>query len=305
MSFSSAVRSFLLISLMAVFVLAVGLIDVSVLSSGGDYLSELRAWRGEVEEKLKADDGWLTIAGLFWLTEGDHRFGSGPDNDFILPRSAPETVGTISLSGGVVSVAVDAGVQVKMQGKPIRSATLERGPKYTLSVGDLDLWLHGSGERRAIRLRDPNSKLLKEFTGLKWFPADEAFRVKARFVPYAAPKDVQILNVFGDVLTMKSPGDLHFEVKGQSIVLQPFSGRDGRLSLIFRDQTSGKESYGAGRFMQAGAPKDGHVELDFNRAYNPPCAYNPHTTCPLPPKKNNLSIRIEAGEMAYKTSPNH
>ena len=239
MSLSPAVRSFLLICLMVLFAFAAGSTHESVLASGDDYLSDLQTWRGEVEEKLKADDGWLTIAGLFFLTEGDHRFGSGAGSDFVLPRSAPENVGTISLRGGVVSVAVDAGVQVKMDGKPIRSATLERGPKHALSIGDLDLWLHGSGERPAIRLRDPNSRLLKEFTGLKWFPADEAFRVKARFVPYAAPKDVQILNVFGDVLTMKSPGDLHFEIKGQSIVLQPFSGRDGRLSLIFRDQTSG------------------------------------------------------------------
>ena len=303
MSFSPAVRSFLLMSLTAVFVLAVGLTHGSVPASGNDYLSDLRAWRGEVEEKLKADDGWLTIAGLFWLTEGEHQFGSGDDNDIVLPKTAPETVGTFTVNDGVVSVVVDAGVQVTMGGKPIRSATLERGPKNALSVGVLDLWLHGSGERRAIRLRDPSSWLLAEFTGLKWFPVDEAFRVDARFMPYAVPKDVEILNVFGDVVSMKSPGELQFEVKGQAITLQPFSGRDGSLFIIFRDETSGKESYGAGRFMQAGAPQGGHVELDFNRAYNPPCAYNPHTTCPLPPKKNNLSIRIEAGEMAYKKSP--
>ncbi len=303
MSYCTAVRFPFVIFWIAVVILAAGLADVPVEASGNDYLSDLLTWRSEVEERLKAEDGWLTIAGLFWLTEGKHRFGSGAENDFVLPGSAPEAVGTFSLSGGVVSVVIDTGVQVTMDGKPVRSATLERGPKYTLSVGELDLWLHGSGERRAIRLRDPSSKLLTEFTGLKWFPVDEAYRVDARFVPYTVPKDVEILNVFGDVVIMKSPGELQFDVKGQEIVLQPFSGRNGSLFIIFRDETSGKESYGAGRFMQAGAPKDGLVELDFNRAYNPPCAYNPHTTCPLPPKKNNLSVRIEAGEMAYKTSP--
>ncbi len=303
MSYCTAVRFLFVILWIAVVILAAGPADVPVEASGNDYLSDLLTWRSEVEEKLKAEDGWLTIAGLFWLTEGKHRFGSGAENDFVLPGSAPEVVGTFSLSGGVVSVVIDTGVQVTMDGKPVRSATLERGPKYTLSVGELDLWLHGSGERRAIRLRDPSSKLLTEFTGLKWFPVDEAYRVDARFVPYAVPKDVEILNVFGDVVSMKSPGDLHFVVNGQDTVLQPFSGRDGSLFIILRDETSGKESYGAGRFMQAEAPKDGLVELDFNRAYNPPCAYNSYTTCPLPPKKNNLSVRIEAGEMAYKTLP--
>jgi uncharacterized protein (DUF1684 family) len=150
-------------------------------------------------------------------------------------------------------------------------------------------------------MRDPNSKLRKEFTGLKWFPVDESYRVSARFESYSEPRKVESLNVFGDVIEFMSPGELVFEINGQEHRLQPTSMRNDAFHLIIRDKTSGKETYGAARFLSTEPMKNGRVELDFNKAYNPPCAYNPYTTCPLPPKGNSLPVRIEAGEKAYKT----
>ncbi len=264
------------------------------------YQEGIQEWRSQVEERLKADDGWLTIAGLFWLSDGALRFGSAADNDFVLPEGAPEQVGTFTQHDKKITVQIEQDVHVTMHGNHIHSAVLERGPKYALTVGDLSLWLHGSGERQAIRMRDPNSKLRKEFTGLKWFPVDEAYRVSARFESYSEPRKVESLNVFGDVIQFMSPGELVFEMHGQEHRLQPTSMRNGAFHIIFRDKTSGKETYGAARFLNTEPAENGHVVLDFNKAHNPPCAYNPYTTCPLPPKGNALPLRIEAGEMAYK-----
>jgi uncharacterized protein (DUF1684 family) len=269
-------------------------------ANGETYVKEIETWRSERKANLEADDGWLTVAGLFWLTEGEHTFGSGPDNDMVLPKGAPARVGTFKHVDGKIAVDIEPGVRVTLNGEAVQTAVLERGPRHTLSVGDLRLWVHGSGQRRAIRLRDPNSQLRKDFTGLEWYPVDESFRVNARLVPYDEPKKVESVNVFGDAITFMSPGELVFEVHGQEVRLQPSSGRDGRLHLIFRDKTSGRETYGAGRFLNTEAPIDGNVVIDFNRAYNPPCAYNPYTTCPTPPKQNHMPVAIEAGEKAYK-----
>jgi uncharacterized protein (DUF1684 family) len=288
----------------ALFILITALAATSVIAADDDtYVGDITAWRSEVEARLKADDGWLTIAGLFWLSEGEHTFGSHPDNDIVLPEGAPARVGAFKQADGKITVEVEPGVHVTMNGEAIQSAVLERGPRHTLSVGDLKLWVHGSGKRHAIRLRDPNSELRKEFTGLRWYPVNESFRVSARFVPYDEPKKVESVNIFGDAVTFTSPGELVFTIDGQEVTLQPSSTRNGGFHIIFRDQTSGKETYGAGRFLNAGAPVDGGVVLDFNRAYNPPCAYNPYTTCPMPPKQNHLPVAIEAGEKACKKTP--
>jgi uncharacterized protein (DUF1684 family) len=291
-------------SWIAFLVLITSLTAASVIAADDDtYVEGITAWRSEVEARLQADDGWLTVAGLFWLSEGEHTFGSHPDNNIVLPEGAPPRVGTFRKAGGKITVEVESGVHVTMSGEAIRSAVLERGPRHTLSVGDLKLWVHGSGKRHAIRLRDPNSKLRKDFTGLRWYPVDESFRVSARFVPNGEPKKVESVNIFGDAVTFTSPGELVFTVDGREVTLQPSSTRNGGFHIIFRDKTSGKETYGAGRFLNAGAPVDGRVVLDFNRAYNPPCAYNPYTTCPMPPKQNHLIVAVEAGEKAYKKSP--
>jgi hypothetical protein len=264
------------------------------------YKTEVEEWRIQREDRLKSDEGWLTVAGLYWLNEGENRFGADPLNDFVLPEgSAPANVGIFDFLKGEVSVRIEPGVDVTQHGKPIEKATMKMGSEDAISIGDLKLWVHYSGERLAIRLRDLNSPLRKDFTGLHWFPVTEKYRVNARFAPYDEPKELQMVNVLGDVETFKSPGYVVFQLGGKEYELQAASGNETRLFFVFRDLTSRKETYPAARFLRGARADDNRVDLDFNKAYNPPCAFNPYTTCPVPPKGNRLPIRIEAGEMRY------
>jgi uncharacterized protein (DUF1684 family) len=150
-----------------------------------------------------------------------------------------------------------------------------------------------------VRMKDKDSARRRSFKGLRWYPVREEFRLAARWVPYATPKHIEIASVTGQVSPMPSPGYAEFELGGRTLRLEPVLEEPGasELFFIFKDATAPKETYGAGRFLYAAMPKDGQVELDFNKAYSPPCAFTPYATCPLPPKQNRLSVRIEAGEL--------
>lgn len=268
------------------------------------YQKEIESWRVERETNLKKDGSWLTVAGLYWLREGESTVGADPENDFVLPEgTAPASVGAFTYEDGKVSFRASGGVTVVQKGKdekPVSTVALEPGEKNAVLLGKLSMWVHASGPRLAIRLRDLDSPIRKEFTGLQWFPVEPAYRVTAKFTPHSKPKDVEILNMLGDIELYQSPGVVDFELQGQAIRMEPVSYSDGGLWFIFKDQTSGRETYPAARFLRADDPKDGTVIVDFNKAYNPPCAFNPYTTCPMPPKENRLKVRIEAGEKNYK-----
>jgi uncharacterized protein (DUF1684 family) len=274
--------------------------------SDAAYKASVEKWRADRETRLKADDGWLAVAGLFWLHDGDNKFGSDPLNDIVLPAaSSPAEAGTFEFHGGKTTVQVKAGVPVTVQGKRVTTAVLraDSDPAFDekadqITLGDLTLYVHSSGQRSAVRLIDKNSRLRKEFTGLKWFPVDPSYRVDAKYVPYDKPKTVQVQNMMGDFTPTQIPGYVSFQLHGQDLRLDVEIDQ-GELSITFRDLTSGKETYGAARFLVAEAPKDGKAVLDFNEAYNPPCAYNPFTTCPLPTPENRLRVRIAAGEKTY------
>jgi hypothetical protein len=272
------------------------------------YRASIEKWRARREANLKADDGWLAVAGLFWLHDGDNRFGSDPLNDIVLPaRSSPAQAGFFEFRGGKTTVHVNAGVPMMILDKRITNATLhadsdpafdEKTDKITLR--DLTLYVHSSGARSAIRLIDKNSRLRREFTALRWFPIDPSYRVVARYVAYDKPRAVQVQNIMGDFDQTTMPGYVTFQLHGQELRLDvEDNAPDPGISITFRDLTSGKETYGAARFLVADAPKDGKVVLDFNEAYNPPCAYNPYTTCPLPIPENRVRTRVGAGEMTY------
>jgi hypothetical protein len=265
------------------------------------YKAAVEKWRQNYEASLKSDHGWLTVSGLFWLDEGENKFGSDPLNDIVLPESsAPSEAGYFEFHDGKTVVHVKPGVPVTQNGKPVETAEIPPdSPAQAVVLGDLTFGVHRSGGRYAIRLQDKNSKLRKDFSGLHWFPIDEAYRVTGRYVPYDKPRQVPIQNIMGDALQLSIPGYVAFSLGGQDLRLDA-EADDSGLFIIFRDLTSGKETYGAARFLAAAAPKNGEVVLDFNEAYNPPCAYNPYTTCPLPPPQNRLRVRIEAGEMIYK-----
>jgi hypothetical protein len=265
------------------------------------YKASVEQWRHKYEATLESEDGWLTVAGLFWLHEGENKFGADPLNDIILPEgSAPADIGYFDFHAGKTIVHVNPGVTIYMNAKPVQQAELRPDSEDRLILGNIKLFVHKSGERYSIRLTDKNSKLLRDFAGTRWFGVDESYRITAKFVPYDQPKEMDIQNIMGDTVKMWAPGYAVFALRGAEYRLEPTQSSAQGFEFVFRDLTSGKETYGASRFLDTGPPKDGVVTLDFNEAYNPPCAYNPYTTCPLPPPENRLRVRIEAGEMMYK-----
>jgi uncharacterized protein (DUF1684 family) len=270
--------------------------------SASTYNAEIERWRHNREAGLKADGGWLTVAGLFWLKEGKNTVGTDKFSDIVLPAgSAPASVGFFTFHDGQSQFEAAPGVTATVDGKPAVSATLRAdsaGVPNTLQVGDLTMFVIHRGKRFAIRLKDKNSPMRKAFTGLKFFPPDESYRVKAKFVPYDPPKMIPIPNILGETEEEASPGYVEFTLNGHPCRLDPVTEGDS-LFFIFKDLTAGKETYPPGRFLNTEMPKNGEVTLDFNKAYNPPCAFTPFATCPLPPKQNQLAVRIEAGELRY------
>ncbi len=270
------------------------------------YRAEVQKWRADREARLKADGGWLTVAGLYWLNEGPNRFGTDPAGDIVLPEgSAPAKAGVFELKGDRVTVALQPGVNGRIGGKPVSGAVAMRsdtsGSPEVLEMGTLGMNVIKRGDRYGIRLKDKNSAIRKGFTGLRWFDVKEAYRMEARWVSYPQPKPVKVPNILGQSETMPSPGYAAFTLNGKPVRLDGVleDPHAEQLFFILRDQTSGKETYGAGRFLYADLPKGGKVVLDFNKAYNPPCAFTPYATCPLPPSQNWMPVRVEAGELAY------
>ena len=264
-----------------------------------DYAASIETWRAEREARLTADDGWLTVAGLFFLREGENGFGSDPLRDIVLP-SGPPDAGAFILRDGRVTLRAAPGATLAVGGEEVTAAELwpYENERPELTIGPLTLFAHASGPRLAIRMRDRNSAILREFAGLDWYPVDAAYRVRGRFVPHAEPQEVRIQNILGDVETLTSSGAVRLSIRGEEVEMLPVDA-GGRLWFIFRDLTSGSETYPAARFLYADAPEDGWTVVDFNKAYNPPCAFTPHTTCPLPPRANRLPVRVEAGERDY------
>jgi uncharacterized protein (DUF1684 family) len=257
------------------------------MAAAADYPSELAAWRRDREAKLKADGGWLSVAGLFWLTEGANRFGAAPSNDIVLP-DGPPNAGAFNLRQGKVTVAMNG-----------TTRTVANDFPDAVKIGRLSLFLIKRGDKFGIRLKDPEAATRRNFRGIDYFPPKESLRITARFV--AEPKKIGILNVLGQTEASECPGYVVFRLDGKEHRLYPILEEPGAKTLffIFRDPTAGKETYGAGRFLDTDLPKDGKVILDFNKAYNPPCVFTDYATCPLPPKVNHLSVRIEAGEKKY------
>ncbi|HEY2019263.1 MAG TPA: DUF1684 domain-containing protein [Bryobacteraceae bacterium] len=251
------------------------------------YQSEIAEWRRAREAALKADGGWLSVAGLFWLHEGVNPIGKAESNTVVLPDGAPEA-GRFELHQGKVTATVDG-------------VTRDVAPdsKDVVRVGRLSLFVIKRGEKYGIRMKDPDSEYRRNFHGIEYYPANEKYRVTARFV--SEKRTIPILNILGQTEQSECPGYVVFRLNGQEVRLSPIIEEPGdqQLFYIFRDQTTGKETYGAGRFLYSDMPKDGQVTLDFNKAYNPPCAFTPYATCPLPPRENHLAVRIEAGEKKY------
>jgi hypothetical protein len=288
----------MLISRLLIAILALAVLPVDQ----SRYRGQIEKWRQQRNESLKAENGWLTVAGLFWLKEGESTLGTGPGNSFVLPPgSAPEKVGTFDFHDGRTNFQAAPGVAVTVNGKPAANATLApdtAGSPDVLRIGNLTMFVIQRGSRFGIRLKDKDSEARRKFTGTQWFPVAEEYRVTAKFVPYTPPRKIAVPNILGDVDQEASPGYAEFTLQGKQLRLDPVSEGDG-LFFIFKDLTAGKETYPSGRFLNADLPQNGEVVLDFNQAVNPPCAFTPYATCPLPPAQNHLPVRIEAGELRY------
>jgi uncharacterized protein len=278
-----------------------------LLAAGDPYdIKATEEWRVQREARLRTPDGWLSVAGLFFLKSGANTVGSDSSADIVLPPgSAPPDVGQVSLEAHKAYFEPRDGVVASVNGSPAQGRVELRlaDPEHKraadrLTIGRVWLQLHNSGERLAMRLRDPENPLRTGFTGVRWYPIDPAWRLTGRFVPHATPHTVPVQNVLGDTEDSMSPGEVEITIAGKPVRLLALED-DGRLWFVFTDQTADRDTYRI-RFLYTPMPDaSGSVTLDFNRTQNPPCAYNPYTTCPLPPPQNRLKVAIPAGEQKY------
>lgn len=268
------------------------------LAAEDNYPQDVERWRAEHQKKLLADYGWLTVAGLDWLKEGDNRVGSDPSSEVPLPPgSAPQRVAIISLHAGKVMLHPAPGIALTLNRKRAAETTL-REDDDVLAINHLKFYLIRRGDRAGIRLKDNDSAARKHFEGLSWYSVDRAWRVQARFSAWPAPHSLVFHNTIGQEETEPSPGYVTFVKDGREFRLQAMLD-EGQLFFVLRDRTSGKTTYGASRFLYAAQPQNGMVWLDFNEAENPPCAFTAYATCPLPPPQNRLALAITAGEKKY------
>jgi uncharacterized protein (DUF1684 family) len=273
--------------------------------------SQLAAWKQWRVERLRQPDGWLTLVGLFWLRPGDNSVGSDPEATVRLPDGkSPLALGTLRVDGARAVFVAAPGAQVTSSGKPVATLALDddaaAGGPTILRHGTLELYVIERAGRLAVRVKDSDSETLRRFAGLDYFPADRAWRIPARFEPAAAGSTLDVPNALGFSEKIRQPGWVTFDLAGRTYRLTALDDTgDGRLFIVFGDLTNGHDTYGGGRFLYTDPPRDGRVEIDFNRAYNPPCVFTPYATCPLPPPGNRLPVRVEAGEKKYSLAVHH
>ncbi|CCH01405.1 protein of unknown function DUF1684 [Fibrella aestuarina BUZ 2] len=269
------------------------------------YRQRLDVWHQQRLESLRSETGWLNLAGLFWLKEGANEAGADLGNDLTFPADrASAQLGTFRLVKGTVQFEAAPGATVLADGEPVLATKTIFSPDLTkpvtLSHGSLRWFVIKRGDRYAVRLRDLASPLLKAFTGIERFPADESWRVTAHLERPTAPRTIPILDVTGQTSQQPLAGTLVFEHQGKTYRLDAVREGDRKLFILFGDQTNTHDTYGSGRFLYADLPDEqGNVTLDFNQSINPPCAFTPFATCPLPPQQNRLATAVRAGEKRY------
>ena len=269
------------------------------------------AWRAQRLERLESDDGWLTLCGLFWLKDGDNTFGRAKANSLVLDNSSlADTAGSFILSHGAVRFIARPGSGVTHDGRAVSAIELHSdasGDPTMLASGSLRFYLIERAGNLGVRVRDLQNPRRRDFRGLEYFPVSSAWVVEARFERYEPVRHLKIMNILGMVDEAQSPGAVVFTKDGREWRLDTVleSAGDRELFIMFADATSGHETYGGGRFLYIPLPTGASARVDFNKAYNPPCALNDFATCPLPPAENRLRLRIDAGEMKYAGGTEH
>jgi len=302
----------------------------------GSYQRGLQTWRDEYVARLTKPDGWLSLAGLEWLQQGDNSFGSATDNKVHVPASGPDNapgkmpasagwlglqksgatahLGVLRLDGETVQLLPAKGgfpKELLVDGKPAEAQTLrvERQNDKTsprITIGSLQMYVVRRENRFALRIKDGHSAALQAFTGLHWFQPNERYRVTAKWIPYVPHKALTLSTLVGTTTEADVPGTAEFELSGKTYRVEPVleDPNEPKLFFILRDTTSSAMTYPACRFLYTGFPsngldKPGELVLDFNHLENPPCAYTPYATCPLPPPGNRLPIALPVGEKRY------
>jgi hypothetical protein len=273
---------------------------------------DLLKWRADHAADLQKPENWLSLIGLEWLKEGDNSFGADKSNDIRIKAKVPARVGVVHFEKGNVTLRAPQGgfpKEVLVDGKPAREQPLradDQPPRSKVSAGPMSLIVLHRGDRYALRIWDSTAPTRTNFRGLHWYEPDPKARIKARWIPYVPPKILNVPTVLGTTLPQPSPGAAEFTLDGKTIRIEPVLETPDAKELFFilRDTTSQTTTYGAGRFLYTGLPsngldKPGELLLDFNRMENPPCAYTPYATCPLPPKQNRMAVAIPAGERRY------
>lgn len=259
-----------------------------------------KEWRATRAENMKKETSWLTVVGLFWLDDGENTFGTGERAKFVLPKhSTVEVAGSFFLEDGKVRYVMNRGQRAVVDEKSTREGTLE--PGQILAHNHLRMFVIERGGKHAVRVRDLRTEGFRKFEKLDFFRAREKYVVEASFEPYETPETLTIPTVINTEIEMLVPGKLRFSMKGKEYELLPTltTLEDEEYFIMFKDKTAGDSTYGGGRFMYVPRPVDGKVTLNFNRAYNPPCAYTDFATCPIPPEENQLEVRLEAGERKF------
>lgn len=272
------------------------------------YLQSIAQWRQARVEALTAPDGWLSLVGLAWLERGANTVGSAADNTVVM-AGVPAHLGVVTLAAdGSVRLALQPDSGALVDGKPVASATLVddvqagAGAPTRVSLGSVSFYVIDREGRKGLRIKDTHSSTRSGFLGIDYFPVDSDWRIEARWRPAAPGQTLEMGTVIGTTEHYPVPGSVEFTRDGREFALLPVIEVPGdkQYFVVFADRTSGRETYGAARFVYIDPPQDGKVVIDFNRAYNPPCAFTAFATCPLAPPENRLDLRVTAGELKYR-----
>jgi uncharacterized protein (DUF1684 family) len=284
--------------------------QAAVTSAESEWLQDLATWRARRAQEIDAPDGWLTLVALEWLKPGANSLGGAADNQIQIHEQAPDHIGLFTVSGKTVQLLATQGgfpPDLTIDGQPAREGPLTLEPKPSvIAWAGLSIVVLDRGGRYALRIKNADAPARKAFHGLNWFAPDPQFSVEATWTPFTPPHIEKIPTVIGTTLELPAPGLAEFTINGQKFTLEPVleSPGDHELFFILRDETSKESTYQAARFLHAPLPdhgldKPGKLILDFNRLENPPCAYTPYATCPLPPERNRLPVALQAGEKRY------
>jgi len=265
-----------------------------------EYEKSVIKWRQEVDNNLRRENGWLALAGLFWLSKGTNLIGSDSDSDILLPGRAPKRLGTFEFDGNNVTLNVESDMPVEVNGVETKSALLDADqedmPSF-ITFSDMRMVVVRRSKGVGIRLWDNARGERGTFPGRQWYPVNEELRVPAVYTRYETPRFVKMPDILGAILDEPLQGFLSFELNGQKHELIVEELSDHRLFVQFMDTTNGNPTYPSGRYHYTDAHENGKTFIDFNKAYSPPCAFTDYATCTFPPQENHLKIAIEAGEI--------